>query len=229
MNRVAIVDDDQEAIEALAVQTVDANMEPIPLTAGFQNLESAVEEIKDTADAALCDHRLLLKGYADFRGAHLVARLYSKSLPAILVTQFLHDDSDISIRKYKERIPVLLTRDETNADTIRKGLSICKNELSGHFLPTRKLWRTMVCIEAMDQEGTEDIVRAVVLGWNPHEQIRFPADLMPLEMRQSMFRHLPHDDFYVCAQVNIGAEKPEDLYLRDFEPTWHPNPGDGLA
>lgn len=219
MNRVAIVDDDQEAIDALAVQTVDANMEPIPLTAGFQDLESAVEKIEDMADAALCDHRLFLNRYANFSGARLVAHLYRKSLPAILVTQFL-DDSDVSIRKYRDKIPVLLTRDETNSETIRKGLSICQDELSGqHVLPIRKPWRALVRIEAVDQTESGNIVRAVVPGWNPCEQVRFPVDLIPIDIRRAMSRHLSRGDFYAFAQVNIGAEKPEDLYFQDFEPT----------
>lgn len=229
MDKVAVVDSDPDAVEAWAICVRDAKMEPIPLTAECRSLESAAEKIKCMADAALCGHRLFLNRYANFSGAHLVARLYRKSLPAILVTPILDVDSDVSIRKYREWIPVLLTRDETNSETIRKGLSICQDELSGRLLPTRRRWRTVVRIEAVDQEGAEDIARAVVVGWNPHEQIRFPADLMPLEMRQSMFRHLPHDDFYVCAQVNIGAETSGDLYLRDFELTLPPNPRDGLA
>ncbi len=220
MNRVAIIDDDPDAIEALIVQTEDADMKPIPLTTNFRDVEFAVEEIKNMADAALCDHRLFLNGYANFSGACLVDRLYRKFLPAILITQFLHDDSDITIRKYRERIPVLLTRDETNSETIRKGLSVCQDELSGcYVLPTRKPWRTLVRIEAVEQTGTEDIVRAVVPGWNPYEQIGFPADLMPIDIRRSMSQYLGQGDFYTFAQVNIGAEKPEDLYFQDFEPT----------
>lgn len=229
MDKVAVVDSDPDAVEAWAICVRAAKMEPIPLMTGFRNLESAADKINHMTDAALCGHRLFLNRYANFSGAHLVACLYRKSLPAILVTPILDVASDVSIRKYREWIPVLLTRDNVQAAAIRKGLAICQDELSGRLLPSRKRWRTIVRIEAVDQEGTEDIVSAVVVGWNPHERIRFPADLMPPEMRQSMFRQLPHDDFYVLAQVNIGAETSGELYLRDFELTLPPNPRDGLA
>src|SRR5439155_17163038 len=97
----------------------------------FQSIEELAAFIKAEAQAALCAHRLANYGLARFYGAKLVAFLYDLKVPALLISRYAHIDDDVSIRKWRDKVPVLLDSDEAHAESIKRGLEKCRAELHG--------------------------------------------------------------------------------------------------
>ena len=227
--KVAVIDDDELAAESMSVLLVDAKMEPLLIPGGFSSVPSAVEQILTAANAAVCDHRLNPRGYASFFGAELVAHLYCKNFPAILVTQYSDIDNDVSIRKFRRRIPVMLSRDEADENTLPEGIAICREELKGSGLPSRRAWRSIIRLDFKATEGLEDVVDAVIPAWNPRTAVRFPTSLLPDDIRASVDKaEYGELDVHLFAYVNIGAENSRDLFFYGFEPAPVLREDDGL-
>ncbi|MEG3875835.1 hypothetical protein QT972_00430 [Microcoleus sp. herbarium7] len=223
---IAVVDDDKMLAETTAWDVIEAGYEPFLLFDGnFTDVNAMVSFIlSNNAVGAVCDHRLSNSGLANFDGAKLVAALYDIKFPSLLVTQFTEMDTSFSIRKCRNKIPVLLSREETNASSIAKGIEICTSELCGKIPSTRKTRRTIVSITNIAQESGETVVDAFVPSWNPHKAVRFPAILIPEHLRDSL-----KPNVCLFAHVNTGAEKSDDLYFEKFELAPEPDEDDELA
>ena len=220
--RVALVDDDPLAADTLGVLLEDAGYEPIGVGSPLSSVASAAAQIRDISTAAICDHRLSPRGLANFSGAELVAKLYADRFPAVLISQYFKIDQDVSIRKFRRHIPVLLARDELSPERIAEAISVCIGELGGERAPNRKCWRTLVRVVAKDSEGGEDVLDAIVPGWHPNEAVRFPADLLGEHQHLLPKENAFGLELRFFARVNIGAEEAGDLYLSSFEPAIEP-------
>jgi hypothetical protein len=219
--KIAIIDDDKNLADATAWELEEAGYKPCLFVEGnFKNVNELASCIRETAEGAVCDHRLFNSGFANFYGAELVATLYDWKFPSLLITQYTEMDTSLSIRKWRHKIPVLLSRDQADASNIAKGIEDCRLELGGHISSIRKPYRTIVRITNIDKESIE----AFVPGWNPHKAIRFPASLVPEHLRDAL-----KPNVRLFAHVNIGAEKSDDLYFNKFELAPEPDGNDGLA
>ncbi|MDJ0902996.1 MAG: hypothetical protein QNJ55_29770 [Xenococcus sp. MO_188.B8] len=222
---IAIVDDDKELAEVTAWDVEEAGYETLLLFEGhFQDVNELASRIMNNAQGAICDHRLMNSGLTNFYGAELVAALYDRKIPSLLITQYTDIDAPFSIRKWRRKIPVLLNRDQADASSIAKGIEDCTSELHGNIPSTRKSYRTIVRITDIDEESHERVVDAFVPGWNPHKAVRFPASLVPEHLRDKL-----KPNVRLFARVNIGAEKPDDLYFEKFELAPEPDEDDGLT
>ncbi|HEY9862999.1 MAG TPA: hypothetical protein V6D21_02350 [Candidatus Obscuribacterales bacterium] len=222
---IAIVDDDPELAEITGWDIEEAGYKPFLLdNRHFHNVNELVSLIRENAQGAVCDHRLSNSGFANFYGAELVAALYDLRFPSVLITQYTKIDTSFSIRKWRHKIPILLSREDANASSIAKGIEDCTLELSGKIPSTRKSYRTIVRVTSIDEESHESVVDAFVPGWNPHEAVRFPASLVPENLRDAL-----QPNVRLFAHVNIGAEKPDDLYFEKFELAPEPEENDGLT
>jgi len=65
-----------------------------------------------------------------------------------------------------------------------------------------------------------------VPSWNPHRAVRFPASLIPENLRDLL---KPNITIRLFAHVNTSAEKSDDLYFEKFELAPEPDEDDGLA
>ena len=128
-NRVALVDDDPTAAATMRVLLEDAGYEPIGVEPPLVSIHDAITQIKGMAGAAICDHRLSPRGLASFNGAELVAQLYEGSFPAVLISQYLENDQNVSIRKYRSKIPILLARDELGPGQLADAIRFCTDEI----------------------------------------------------------------------------------------------------
>jgi hypothetical protein len=150
--------------------------------------------------------------------------LFNLGVPAVLVTQFTEMDAGDSIRRWRRYVPVLLERDAVEPDDIVRGFERCLAELRGESLPDRRPRRALLRVEDVMEDASGTVVDAVVPQWNPRKAIRFPATLLPPELRTSLTKGARF-----LAMVNTGAERSEDLFFYDFEMAPDPNPEDGLA
>lgn len=222
---IAIVDDDKDLAARTAWDVEEAGYQPFLLkNEHFHNVNELASRIIENSQGAVCDHRLSNSGFANFFGAELVAALYDRKFPSLLITQYTEMDTSFSIRKWRHKIPILLSREEADASTISKGIAICKSELCGKIPSTRKSRRTIVSITNIDEESGQIVVDAFVPSWNPHKAVRFPASLVPEHLMDTL-----KPGIYLFAHVNTGAEKSEDLYFEKFELAPEPDEDDGLA
>jgi hypothetical protein len=211
VQRIAIVDDETDSAEGMAIAVEDAGLEPVIVDTGFTHLSEIVPGLNVDAQAALCDHRLEATGYAPFRGAEAVSRLVKAKFPAILVTLYVDSDSQDSIRTFRRWIPVLLQREDL-ATRLIDGIAVCRAEISGIFLPQRKPRRALLRVEDVIKEGDRWWIDAVIPAWKTDRAVRLPAAMVPLEFREQL-KHGMH----LYAKVNLGAELQEDLYFDEFE------------
>jgi hypothetical protein len=225
LKRIAIVDDEKNLAEATGWDVEEAGFEPAIVDGYFSEVDRLAAHIAENYQGALCDHRLANYGLTNFSGAKLVAALYDRKIPSILTTQYAEIDASLSIRKFRRKIPVLLSRDKANAATIKKGIEDCVLEFNGQVPSNRKPYRTLVRITQIDRESGEDVVDAIVPGWHPHKAVRFPAILIPEAIRQDVLKA----GVRLFARVNIGAEKSEDLYFDKFQLAPELNENDELT
>ena len=224
---IAIVDDDTTLAKTTAWDVEEAGYKPFLLkNQHFHNVNELALLIIENSQGAVCDHRLSNSGFANFFGAELVAALYDRKFPSLLITQYTEMDTSFSIRKWRHKIPVLLSREEADASTISRGIEVCKSELYGKIPSTRKSRRTIVRITNIDEEAHESFVDAFVPSWNPHRAVRFPASLIPENLRDLL---KPNRTIRLFAHVNTGAEKSDDLYFEKFELAPEPDEDDGLT
>jgi hypothetical protein len=227
---VAIVDDDLRAARAQEEQVIDAGFKPIIVKGVFKNVVKLAAEIERQSQAAICDHRLFNSGFANFYGAELVAELYVRGFPAILITTFLSQDYDVSIRKFRRRIPVLLGREELEAETIINGLKSTTEELAGNIPNSRRPHRTLVRVQELRKDSNEYVLDVIIPSWNLERAVTFPAVLVPepvlKRVRASIRRKTP---VHLFADVNIDAERDDDIYIDNLEIAPEPDDDDGLA
>lgn len=210
IRRVAIVDDNLHDARVMRELVLDAGFEPVVLDSPFGDIHDLLRNVGERADAAICDHRL--RGLAHFSGAQAVASLVAQNVPALLVTQYVDTDADVSIRRWRYGVPVLLDRGDADPDRLRQGLDDCAREIQGFYAPGRRPRRTLIQIDETANESGEPVVDTRVLSWNPHRAVRFPLSLVPADLRR-----LVVPGAFLIAMVNIGAERAQDLYFKDFE------------
>jgi CheY-like chemotaxis protein len=214
MNIVAIVDDNAQTAEAVRYTVEDAGFTPWIFPGKGGTVASAVRTIKEHAQAAICDHRLSPLGFANYDGAELAARLISEKIPAILISQFVNQDYDVSIRRWRAKVPSLLSRDECRPETIKDALELCRREIRGEIVPGRRKHRTLLRIADKQTEGGEQVIDAILPAWNRLRAVRFPLTLIPPELHS-----LLEKGAYLIAYVNLAATRPEDLFFEGFEKT----------
>lgn len=224
MHTVAVIEDNPDNSAMLKIVLEDAGLTPLIFYDGFGNLKELVNALKGKVQGAICDHRLNYRNYAPFEGAEAVARLYDESVPAVLVTQFRKIDADVSIRKWRHKVPVLLPRSDVDPESVLGGLASCASEIKGMIPQHRIPRRSLVKVVGISQESNCNVVDAIIPQWNPSEAVRFPDVLLPQRLRDSLDVGVAY-----IAGVNIDAENSEDLFLCDFELVPNPNPDDGLS
>jgi len=225
-NKVVIIDDEKDFAETAAWEVEDAGYEPILIVEGsFKEIDDLVLQMPQETYGVLCDHRLGKSGLANFYGSDLVAALYDRKIPALLGTQFYDMDSDVSIRKRRHKIPVLLNKDNIDSFSIRAGMEICLLEFIGNVASDRKPYRNIVRLIDVGQESGEQVVDVIIPGWNPHKAVRLPSSLIC----EWIVEFQPKIGTRLIANVNTGAENPEDLYFTNFEIASEPGEIDEIS
>ena len=81
--------------------------------------------------------------------------------------------------------------------------------------PEKRLYGTLIRVEDVRNEGDDNIVDTVIMGWGggyPNQIIHFPFTLVPQELRVKVSR-----ESYLLAKVNIGAREEKDLVFEDIK------------
>lgn len=217
---VAIVDDDDNYATTTAMEVEDAGFKPVIVKGSFGRLDKFLQLIHKSSKAAVCDHRLSPGRFAQFTGAQVVASLVSHGMPAILITGYRKRDIQTTIRIYRQKIPVLLDKDEVDPDAIRLGLESCAKEIAG-YPDAKRIPRPTIIRVASNKQG---IVDTFVPSWNPDESVPIPLNLFPDNLRSTV---KPGQCYFV--KVNIGADNSDELFFADFDLAPEPDPEDHLG
>jgi CheY-like chemotaxis protein len=224
LHDVAIIDDDADQALVTSEIVSHAGFNPIIFSGPFKKVDKLVSAVTARAQAAVCDHRLRYGGFADFTGAEATAKLVSAGLPAILVTQFAEQDYDVSIRRWRDKVPIVLRRAEADAQRITQALAQCQAEIQGKHTPEREPHRVIFEVVDKNTEGGEDVFDVIIPEWDSDTAVRLPARLIP-----SALRRKTKIGTLLIADVNIEAKQSADLFFENFEPAPSPNPNDGLG
>jgi len=207
IRHVLVVEDNPGARESYQYTLEDMDLEPVLEKGPLGNLESYISAVTGRCDAAICDHHLKESGYAGFNGAKLVAEMNSRQQPAVLCTAWEEAVVD-EIRLFRKNIPCLLKPGEFDPESFQRALEVCIDEFRGHFQPSRYPSRTLVRVEAVDQDN----VYVVLPGWNPQEVIRLTRAAIGPDVRSYI-----EAGARLHARVNIGAERQDELYFDQWE------------
>lgn len=214
IQRIQIVDNDPYMHESYNEVLSDLHVESVPLMSltELENngnaLSHFVKTVQQNTDAAICGHPLQKRHHAPFSSAQAVASFYQNQFPAILCTRYEKADSD-EIRAYRSFIPVVLAPHELDPHSLSNSFQKCINEFNGEYLPSRRAWRALIYIDNFD----EHYVYMDIPSWNPHEVIRWKKEIIPVDIQNLIEKNQE----YFYAYVNIGAEKSEELYIKDWE------------
>jgi hypothetical protein len=209
ISRVLVVDDDANARQGYSYPIEELKRIPVLEPGRIEDLETFIETLQARADAVLCDYHLKKKNYAVFNGDVIVAACYRREIPAVLCTTYT--DSDITLMRGKRRfIPALLKPDEVSPDSIALAWQTCIDEFAGQFQPDRKPIRTLIKVEEVVLEA--EYLYVVIPSWNATSKVRLMFADLPKNIRA-----LVEENRHFHAAVNIGTERPEDLFFESWE------------
>ena len=213
IERVLIVDDDESVRNSYEDPIIDCDLEPYSESGPIASLNDYVGRVvSDGLQAAICDHHLKKRDYSVVNGAELTAEFYRNNFPALLCTRW-GDAQPEEIRKHRRYIPVLLSPEELDPESIYRGLEMCVREFDGELPASRRPWRSLVRLEDFDPEaGPQQRVYVVVPSWNPHHVVTLFADTIPTDILGTLNAGTNR----VFADVNVGAETESELYFVDW-------------
>jgi hypothetical protein len=206
INRIFIIDDDEEFRSTLEDTVQESNFKAFPQNERVENFDKYLMDFVHQDDAIVSDHQLKKKNYFPVNGAEVVYKCYERGIPSVLVTRYETHIGEI--RKFRKNIPVILNPEDFEPATLVKSLEICIEEFNGEIKPQRKLWRTLVRIDSIDKNH----IYIVIPGWDRNEIISLNIEDLPTDVKANI-----QPDLRLHAKANIGTESPNDLFFIDWE------------
>jgi CheY-like chemotaxis protein len=209
IKRALIVDDDPNVRDVYAFAVEELGIEPVFEDGPLLRLEDAIGNLRNKADALVCDYHLRKKNYSAFNGDLLVAESYKQAIPGLLCTSYT--DFDVTLMRHRRRyIPGLIKPDDLTPATIVSAFRRCLRESLGKFDHSRRPWRTLIRIDEVPAD--ERFFYVVVPGWKPDTKVRVYLDDLP-----DNFKPLIREGKRLHAAVNVGAEREEELFFEKWE------------
>lgn len=207
IDRVCIIDDNEEFRSALEDTVQESDFIPIPQNEKIDSLERFLMDVVQPHDAVVTDHQLKKRNYFPVNGAQVAYACYDRRIPSVLVTRYEPHIGEI--RKYRKNIPVILNPEEFEPETLLKSLEICINEFEGKIKLERRVWRSLIRIDSFDK----DHIYVIIPSWDPNEVISLNTEDLPVEIKNVI-----EPDKRLHAKVNIGCESANDLFFTEWEP-----------
>jgi len=207
IERVFVIDDDRYSRESSGYTVEESPFTPVIQDQGIADLNVFLENNVSYTDAVVSDHHLKKRNYFPVNGAKVIFECYQRRIPAVLVTRY--GQSEINeIRKFRENIPTVLTPDEFNPETLIRSLETCINEFLGNHKPERVAWRTLIRVD----DVVDNNVFIFIPGWD----YQVSLSLNKLDLPKNI-QDIIKPDMRIHAKVNVGAERQDELYFKDWE------------
>jgi len=214
--RIAIFEDNPVNRERLSDMVSRCGATALPVAGPAPALNALSSYLKSQRiNMVVCDHHLSQRrDYAPFLGAEAIAECYRLGIAGILVTAFESADAESSLRLFRRHIPALV-RSPDNFDRahIEAALLQADNEVRKHQ-PTRERipHRTIMTVQRIEPRGSGKLVKVVMSQWDATKEVGFPLSLVPLNFQAAV-----KPGNMLIAEVNIEADRQEDLYFDKFE------------
>lgn len=207
IERVLIIDDDPEARSSYEYAIEDMGLTAHQVRDIHNGSELSFLDKIQPSDVILCDYHLKKHAYASRNGDWVMRNGFQKGIPGVLCTS-IHE---APIRRdYLRYIPGLLRESNPRPDQLSYAWEQCVEELRGNPRPSRRPWRTLVCVDNVDEERKR--FYAVVPAWSTRVKVPIDFDSLPQNIRDLVE---PDQRFY--ALVNTGAMDPDNLFFDEWE------------
>lgn len=213
ISKIHVIDDDIDSRESYGLTVEEIEVETVLQNDRVDNIDTFLLTISNR-DAVVSDHHLKKSSsYFPINGANFIYKCYDKHIPSVLVTKY-EMASYHEIRPFKRNIPVVLTPEQFNPDTLVRALELCVTEFKGNFSQTRKTWKTLVRFDDVlkDEANNKTVAMAILPSWNMNMVINLKMMELPEEIQQ-----IAEPDLRLYANVNIDAEDPYELYFQNWE------------
>lgn len=163
----------------------------------------------------VCDHHLSQQNdYAPFSGAEAVAKCYSLGIAGVLVTAFEKEDAEASLRRFRRHIPALVRSPlDSGRKSIEAALLLADQEVRENKPPRERIpHRTIMTVSSLHSRGDSKVVKVMMSQWDATQEVGFPLDLVPKKLQAAV-----KPGAFLIAEVNIDAERQEELYFDKFE------------
>ena len=217
---VRLIDDDANVREGYRYSVDDLDLVPQEVADPITDINQFAALFDRSHDAAICDFNLKAKNYSAFNGDELVSRLYSMQIPALLCTRWAGHLPD-PVRYRRRQIPVVLPPGDLSPSSIRDAFILCIDEFAGQFSEARKPWRAMIRFEGGEPAGADDYrFNIVIPAWNPSVGLTFVVPRAGNDVLKTIYGRLSSGEIArAFGQVNLGAEKEEDVYVDSWSLT----------
>ncbi|WP_238879045.1 hypothetical protein [Achromobacter xylosoxidans] len=216
VDRVMLIDDDAAVRHMYRYPVEELNLLPEEVSGPIWEVDDFIGSLSVGHDAVVCDYHLTMKNYSPVNGDVIVSKLYKRHMPAILCSRL----SSVAekVRALRRFIPVILAPQELSDETVLEGFAICLREFDGIFSGERRPWRTLVRVESCVSVNNDMLNLGVVVpGWNPHVVIACNVRRQDNAIFRDVEAVLHRGDlFRGFAQVNIGCEREQDVYIIDW-------------
>lgn len=214
---IAIYDDNDEEAQTLEIDLSDLGVGCVVVVpTEHRKLDDALQAVRDSGNAAVCDQVLRVQAGAEFSGAQLVTELVAGMTPTVLITAFAADVG-MQIRPHLPQVPAFLRRSEMSDDpsVVIDELESCRLELLNGRPRHRQAFRTPIYIEKCTAINDDHALDARIGSWQLDEVIQFPARMLGEAWAKDPSSAVGQVFF---AQVNLAARKPDELFLEMLEP-----------
>jgi hypothetical protein len=213
--RIAIFEDSVSKRERLCSLVRLCRGVPIPAVQHAPKLDALRAYFKsERIELLVSDHRLFEHhDYATYCGAQAVAESYRLGIGGIVLTAYGRNDADSSIRLNRRWIPALLHSKELTPDSLQSALLVADQEVRNHHVPRDRVpHRTIMTVQRIEPRGDTKIVKVMMSQWDSKQEVGFPLDLVPKKFQVAV-----KPGNLLIAEVNIEAERQEDLFFDTFE------------
>ena len=213
ISKIHVIDDDSDSRESYGMTVEEIEVETVLQNDQVDNVETFLLTIGNQ-DGVVSDHHLKKSSsYFPINGANFIYQCYEKHIPSVLVTKY-EMASYHEIRPFKRNIPVVLTPEQFNPDTLVKAFEQCIIEFKGTLSQTRKTWKTLVRFDDVikDDSDKKTVAMAILPSWNMNIVINLKMIELPAAIQE-----IAEPDLRLYAHVNIDAEDPYELYFQNWE------------
>jgi CheY-like chemotaxis protein len=214
--RIAIFEDNPLNRERLSDMVTRCGATALPVEGPSPKLNGLNAFLKaQQANMVVCDHHLSQKkDYAPFLGAEAVAMCYRLGIAAILITAFESTDAESSLRVYRRHIPALIRSPENlDRNHVEAALLQAEKEVYEHKPARERVpHRAIMTVQRIEPRGSIKIVKVLMAQWNTEHEVGFPLALIP-----KRFHSAVKPGNLLIAEVNIEADRQEDLFFDKFE------------
>jgi len=213
--RIAVFEDSDTKRDRLCTLVKMCRAVPVPSVGHAPKLNGLRNYFQsERIDLLISDHRLYEHhDYATYCGAQAVAESYRLGIGGIVLTAYGRNDADNSLRRSRRWIPALLHSKELTPDRLKDALIKADVEVREHRVPLERTpHRTIMTVQSIEPRGDSKVVKVMMSQWDSKQEVGFPLDLVPKKFQAAV-----KPGKLLIAEVNIEAERQEDLFFDKFE------------